>query len=187
VRRFSQRYTSTINKKALSLLLLGTIACFVAVVNVNAYDLTPSRWSSNKLNPLYYYVNSQWSEFATARNDWNNAGTHIGSFYSIANPEYAWVSVTKVTDSGVTWPGRCLVMATGGWIDAVDIELNDYYSSTLGTDGRRTVCAHEIGHCFSLKDENDLWCLMHQGALDRVAHGILGPQDDDISGVNAAY
>ena len=173
-------------KKVLTILILTTVLCSI-IVNVSAYELISGRWPSNKRNPLYYYVNSEWSEFPTAKTDWNNAGTDFGSFYKHSNPEYAWVYVTIITNSGVSWPGRCILITSGTEIITADIELNNYYYSDLGSNGRRTVCAHEIGHTFSLNDENDIWVLMHQGALERVELGILGPQNDDINGVNAAY
>ena len=172
-------------------LLVGILLLSLTSVlqNANAYHLTSWRWPSYRRNPLYYYVASQWTEFNTARNDWNNAGTHFGLFLRLYNPEYCYVVVIVInpTPDDHTWQGYCLVFSSGGTAIAADIGLNADEAAYLNSNGRRTVCAHEIGHLFSLDHENNFACIMHTDPYWRRNNNILGPQANDILGVNVAY
>jgi len=170
-------------------------------------DTTTNRWDSDYIDPLYYWHSSGtvWTEFAYARNDWNNQGTDFGDTTKWQNP-YAPLSVCSYSsDDGAC--GYFFPIPPTTDMNCAELGLNDYYlthdeygnvAPNLDSDvslplnaawKRQSVSAHELGHCFGLGEcsHTQTDCIHLTTGQGRLNRWIYTVQTVDVNDVNTMY
>lgn len=153
----------------------------------SAYTLIGYKWAS--VNPLYWYMEN-WVGYNTrvaftySLQDWNAAGTKVHFQNSASYKVY----LAEVNMSGVTYDGISYVTVQGTKIISDSSYLNMYYTDGYGTNKRRSVSGHELGHSVGLGEMTAGAELMNQYTSVRYdTYGVYTPQQDDINGVKAMY
>ena len=174
---------------AVTTLWILSFAITLFNISVNAYVWTGDKWPDNKIDPLYYWDFSGYSEFHTSASDWRAAPVKPNPLQHPGDPEYAYFYVHKVFEE-TDWWGATVTITDDGIILAADVYLNEYHFQNAGSGSRRSTCAHEIGHVLGLDEEPNavLRALMypyHNVRWD--SWRINTPQTDDVNGVNSIY
>lgn len=174
------------------LLILVVLFIFLLCPSVTfAYELLGYTWSS--VDPLYYLMEN-WVGYKTrlafgiSINDWNATSTPVNFQYSASNYK---VYLYEVYNDEVGWDGKYLLTVNSGThrILYARALLNYYYTDDYGTNKRRSVSGHELGHVLGL-DEMGYYdpVLMNQYTDRRYdTYSVYIPQQDDIDGVNDMY
>ena len=171
------------------LVILVVLFIFLLCPSVTfAYNLWGYTWDS--VDPLYYWMDN-WvgyntrTAFVYSMEQWNATSTPV-NFQNSGNYD---VYLFETNRDDVTWDGRTSASVQGSKFVKVYCYLNMYYTDDYGTNKRRSVAGHELGHVLGL-DEMGYYdsVLMNQYTDRRYdVYGVYTPQQDDIDGVNAMY
>jgi hypothetical protein len=153
----------------------------------SAYTLLGPKWVS--VNPLYWYMEN-WVGYNTrvaftySLQDWNAAGTKVHFQNSVSYKVY----LAEGYVTGVTWDGITYYGYRGSTMTWASSYLNMYYTDGYGTNKRRSVSGHELGHALGLGEMTVGAELMNRYTSSRYDYyGVYTPQQDDINGINAMY
>ncbi|RLE81197.1 MAG: hypothetical protein DRJ51_04350 [Thermoprotei archaeon] len=167
----------------------------VLISPVAAWTTIGKKWPSPPY-PNLSYANTcdgtEWTATETSLSDWENIdATNPPNFYVYDpdNPNEPHISIWDPYEPDVTWDGRAIIWYSGDWIVFVEIQINEYYTSTYEFDKVRSVAGHEIGHALGLGDESeDKAVLMNPNSARRYDEfGIYKPTQDEVNGINYLY
>lgn len=179
------------------------MAMFLGGLHLVNADTTSIRWSSSYIDPLYYWHASGtvWSEFATARNDWNSHNTDFGDLTKWQNSQAPLSVCGYNDDDGIA--GYFLAIPPTNNMNCAEIGLNNYYVThdeygnshpelssdvSLPLDAawkRQSVSAHELGHCFGLAHPSNtvpdsIMITTGGGRLNRDLYEVEDIDADDV-------
>lgn len=177
--------------KLFSVLFLVSFLVFGMVTKTYAYKLLGGK---HKSTTLYLKINSGFlnsdpeigGALASARGDWNVAGTPIRIWTTSS-----WDAQIKVNGAyygNTGWSGKCTNYrdwAVGGAIDSSVIDANYTYlkASHYNLTKNKGVFAHEIGHALGLDHVSGSNKLMY----DNDGRTVYKPTSDEVNGVNHLY
>jgi len=133
----------------------------------------------------YYDISSYEDEVDDAADDWSDENIKPNFYETPSGPECD-IEITDV--DGKPW-----IAFTNLYPDYDE----EYYFATIRCDTddmdgfshskNQYVIAHELGHVLGLDHESgEGWVLMYPTTA-AYNHGVRGPEDDDVDGVNAIY
>jgi len=177
----------------LCILVFATL--FALVERVYSYLLLGPKWKKPPYPDLWYINRCADPDdyYATrdAANDWNNINLPSGvrpRFHDYwYPPDHIYVkNVYNLT----WWDGFCFVKDYNkdGYIDYVNITLNNYYTQNYPRNKIKSVIGHEFGHSLGLADMYFARVLMNPNSTERYdVFGIYRPTQDEVNGISYLY
>jgi hypothetical protein len=185
-------------KRALGVVLTTTALLGASMVaptqQAQAYSVTGCRFSSSTIGYSIYLptTSAYYSLAKQSAADWTATTTPIvfSQKGDCDRPDPG--GLISVDDYGSTGAdGTTRQVCSNGRYSSFGSYWNTYYTSSYGSNARRSVMNHELGHALGLKHAGSSTCsgqpIMYPYSSRYATCGHISPQTDDINGVNYIY
>jgi len=183
--------------KIVRIIIIVELVCItlLSIGLVRGWTTIGAKWPSPPYPNLGYSNTCDGTEREAANsslNDWENINAvNPPDFhpYDPDNPNEPHISIWDPYRPDVRWDGRAIIWHHDGWIFFVEIQINEYYTSTYEFNKVRSVTGHELGHALGLGDESaSKPVLMNKYTSYRYDEfGIYQPTQDEVDGINYLY